>query len=60
MKALKTMGALAVLTGLALLPALAQNGARCTSDSVRVILFQSIAAFWKWLKTFPKISTTTA
>ena len=35
MKALKAMGALAVLTGVALLPALAQNGAHCTSDSVR-------------------------
>ena len=29
------MGALAVLTGVALLPTLAQNGARSTSDSVR-------------------------
>lgn len=35
MKALNAMGALAVLTGVALLPILAQNGARSMSDSVR-------------------------
>src|SRR5215469_15920932 len=35
MKTLTTMGTLAVSAGLALLPALAQNGPRSTSDSVR-------------------------